>query len=107
MGAGVCEWSVEMDHVGFLRMTNKHILEKELLSDFGGTRPTNIIMHCTKNPIYVFPELQPCGIIPSEQLFPKIGLSIWLQQNRHTVPGNIYIAHRLHECGNWETEYYM
>jgi hypothetical protein len=39
LGAGVCEWSIEMDHVGFLRMTNKHIIEKELLSDFEGTGP--------------------------------------------------------------------
>ncbi len=36
---------------------------------------------------------------------PRIGLPIWLQQNRQTDPGNIYNS-PIHECENWETEHY-
>ncbi len=37
---------------------------------------------------------------------PRIGLPIWLQQYRQTVP-RIYINRALiHECGNWKTEHY-
>jgi hypothetical protein len=40
---------------------------------------------------------------------PRIGLPIWLQQNRQTDPGFtcIYVNRsQIHECGNWETEHY-
>jgi hypothetical protein len=43
-----------------------------------------------------------CGLIPnsyihvsvSDLYIPRIGLPIWLQQNRQADPGNIEIAHR-------------
>jgi hypothetical protein len=45
-------------------------------------------MHCTENPIYVFPEMK-------------------LQKKRQTDLGNIHINRsQIHECGNWETEHY-
>jgi hypothetical protein len=54
-------------------------------------------MHCIENLIYAFPEMKLRGIIPnsyvhvsvSELFIPRMGLSIWLQQNRQTDPGNI------------------
>jgi hypothetical protein len=53
--------------------------------------------HCTKNPIYVFPEMKLRGLIPnsyihvtvSDLYIPRIGLPIWLRQNKQTDPGNI------------------
>jgi hypothetical protein len=53
--------------------------------------------HCTENPIYVFPEMKLCGLVPSFYIHVsvsnlyilRIGLSIWMQQNRQTHPGNI------------------
>ncbi len=59
-------------------------------------------MHCTKNPIYVFPEMKLRGLVPSSYILvcvsdlyiPRICLSVWLQQNRHTDPGNIEITYR-------------
>jgi hypothetical protein len=49
------------------------------------------------------------GLFPSSYIYlsvsilytPRIGLPIWVQQNRQTDPGS-----QIHECGNWETEYY-
>ncbi len=51
----------------------------------------------TENPIYIFPEMKLCGLVPSfyirvsvsDLYIPGIGLPIWLQQNRQTDPGNI------------------
>jgi hypothetical protein len=56
-----------------------------------------VVVHCTENPIYVFPEKELRGISPnsyihvsvSDLYIPRIGPHIWLQQNRQTVPGNI------------------
>jgi hypothetical protein len=53
--------------------------------------------HCTENLIYVFPETKLHGLVPnsyihvsvSDLYIPRIGLPIWLQQNRQTDPGNI------------------
>jgi hypothetical protein len=53
---------------------------------------------CTENPIYVFPEMKLLGLAPNSYIhaslsnlyIPRIGLPIWLQQNRRTDPGNIY-----------------
>ena len=53
--------------------------------------------HCTGNPIYVFPEMKLRGLVPTSYIHvsvsglysPKIGLPIWLQQNRQTNSGNI------------------
>ncbi len=47
-------------------------------------------MHCTENPIYVFPEIKLRGLVPnsyipvfvSDLFSPMIGLPIWLQKNR-------------------------
>jgi hypothetical protein len=55
------------------------------------------IPHCTENPIYVFSEMKLCGLIlnsyihvsVSDLYIPRIGLPIWLQQNRQADPGNI------------------
>jgi hypothetical protein len=51
------------------------------------------LKHCTKNPIYVFPEMKLRGLVPNSYVHvsvrPRIGLPIWLQQNRQTDPGNI------------------
>ncbi len=54
-------------------------------------------LHCTENPIYVFPEIKLRGLIPnsyihvsvSDLYIPRIGLPKWLQQSRQTDPGNI------------------
>jgi hypothetical protein len=40
-------------------------------------------VHCTKNLIYVFPDMK------LRNLVPRIGLPIWLQQYRQTDHGNI------------------
>ncbi len=55
-----------------------------------------------QNLIYVFPEMNLRGRVPNpcihvsvgDVYIPRIGLPIWLQQNRQTDPRNIYIAHR-------------
>jgi hypothetical protein len=60
------------------------------------------LMHCTENPIYVFPDMKLCGLVPnsyihisvSDLYIPRIGLPIWLPQNRQTDPRNILIAYR-------------
>jgi hypothetical protein len=56
-----------------------------------------ICTHCTEYPTYVFPEIKLCGLVPdsyihvsvSDLYIPRIGLPIWLQQNRQTNPRNI------------------
>jgi hypothetical protein len=66
---------------------------------FGTTVGT---VRCTENTIYVFPKMKQGSLISnfyihvsvSDLYFPRIGLPIWLQQNRQTDPVNIYIAHR-------------
>jgi hypothetical protein len=53
--------------------------------------------HCTKKPIYVFPDMKLCGLIPNSYIYvsvsdfyiPRIGLPLWRQQNRQTDPGNM------------------
>ncbi len=62
----------------------------------------SFLLHWTENPIYVFPEMKLLGVIPNPCIhvsvsylyIPRIGLLIWLQQNRQTDHGNIHIAHR-------------
>jgi hypothetical protein len=59
-------------------------------------------IHCTENPIYVFPDMKLRGLIPnsyihvsvSDLYIHRIGLPILLQENMWTDPGNILIAHR-------------
>jgi hypothetical protein len=54
-------------------------------------------VHCTENPIYVFPGMNLRGHVPNSDIhvsvrdlyIPRIGLPIWLQQNRQTDPRNI------------------
>ena len=54
-------------------------------------------VHCTENPINVFPEIKLRGLVPNSYIhvsvrdlyIPRIGLPIWLQQNRQTYPWNI------------------
>ncbi len=54
-------------------------------------------LHWSENPIYVFPEMKLGGLVPNSYILvsvsdlhiPRIGLPIWLQQNRQTNPGNI------------------
>jgi hypothetical protein len=56
-----------------------------------------IVIHCTENPIYLFPEMILRGLVPnsyihvpvSDLYIPRIGLPVWLQQNRQTYPENI------------------
>jgi hypothetical protein len=53
--------------------------------------------HCTENLIYVITELKLRGLVPnsvSDLYIRRIGLPIWLQQNRSNNPGNKLIAHR-------------
>ncbi len=38
-------------------------------------------------------------------IYKYIGPHIWLQQNRQTDPGNMYLS-QIFECRNWETEQY-
>ncbi len=63
-----------------------------------------------KSDLWVFPEIKlfPNSYIHvsvSDPYIPRDGLPIWLQQNRQTDPGNILIAHRYMNGGNWETEH--
>jgi hypothetical protein len=59
-------------------------------------------LHCNANPIYVLPEKKLRGLSPnfhthvsvSHLYIPRISPHIFLQQNRQTDFGNIYIAHR-------------
>ncbi len=47
------------------------------------------------------------GLVPNFYIHVSVSdLCIPMIGPRQTDPGNIYIAHRLHECGNWETENY-
>jgi hypothetical protein len=60
-----------------------------------------LLLHCTENPIYVFPEVKLRGVDPNSYTHvsvsnlygPRIGLPIWLYQNRQTDPRNIKIPH--------------
>jgi hypothetical protein len=62
---------------------------------------SHLVLHCNKNPIYVFLFWEFCGLSPnfhihvsvSDLYIPKIGPHIWLRQNRQTDPGNISISH--------------
>jgi hypothetical protein len=62
-------------------------------------------MHCTENPIYLFPEKKLCGLVPnsyihvsvSDLYIPRMDLPIWMQQNRQTYCSQIHVG------GAWET----
>ncbi len=70
--------------------------------------------HCTENPIYVFPEINLCSLVPnsyiqvfvSDLYIPRIGLPIWLQQNNADGSWEYINCSQIHECGNWKTEHY-
>jgi hypothetical protein len=69
-------------------------------------------VHCNENLIYVFPEKELRGLSPkfhihvpvSDLYIPRIGLHIFLQQNRQTDCGGNEYIHRsqTHESGNWD-----
>jgi hypothetical protein len=67
------------------------------VNTFADTKLPFGIMHCTENPIYVFPEKVLLGLSPNSCIhvsasflyIPRIGSHILLQQNRQTDPGNI------------------
>jgi len=43
----------------------------------------------------------------SDLYLPRLSPHIFLQQNRQTDPGNIYVnLSQIYECRNWETEHY-
>ncbi len=54
-------------------------------------------IHCTENPNCVFSEMKLRDVVPnsytdvsvSDLYIPRIGMPIWLQQNRQTDPGII------------------
>jgi hypothetical protein len=60
------------------------------------------VLHCKENPICVFPEKELRGLSPNFHIrvsvrdlyIFRIGSHIFLQQNRPSDRGNIYIAHR-------------
>ncbi len=64
-------------------------------------------MHCTENPIYVFPEKELRDLSPNSFIHVSvsdlyilwISTHIWLQLNRQTNPGNIKISHRYMSVG--------
>jgi hypothetical protein len=57
----------------------------------------NVVIHCTENPIYVFPDMKLCSLVPNSYFHVSVTdlynagtrLVIWLQKNRHSGPGNI------------------
>ncbi len=56
------------------------------------------VLHCTKNPIYVLPEMKLGDLAPnsyihvsvSDLYIPRIGLPIWLHQNKFRLNLGIY-----------------
>jgi hypothetical protein len=67
------------------------------------------MMHCTKNPIYVFPELKLHNLVPN---FPTFCKQFIYSQDRSAYlaaakKGREYInCSQVHEYDNWETEHY-
>jgi hypothetical protein len=63
--------------------------------EYDGRQMTLCAVH--ENPIYVSPEMKLRGFVPNTYIrvsvidlyILRIGLPIWLQQNRKTNPGNI------------------
>jgi hypothetical protein len=57
--------------------------------------PLNLLLHCSENPIYVFPVLKLCGLVPNSYIhvsvsdfyIPRIGLPIWLQKKGRPLLG--------------------
>jgi hypothetical protein len=74
-----------------------------------------IVMHCTENLIYVFPEVKLRGLIPNFYIHEFVS-------DLYTFPGSVCLfgcsriladrsceyvnRSQIHECGNWETEHY-
>jgi hypothetical protein len=65
-------------------------------------------VHCTENPIYVFPEMELPVLVPNSYIhvsgrdlyIPRIGLPICLQQNRQTDSQELKNRSQIHECRN-------
>jgi hypothetical protein len=75
------------------------------------TARTTDLLHCKENTIYVFQEKELRGlslnlhihVSVSDLYILWIGPHIFLQQNRQTNRGNIYLNRpQTHECGNWD-----
>jgi hypothetical protein len=70
-----------------------------------------LLVHCTENPIYVFPEMKLRGLVTNSYIYvsesdlyiPRIILPIWLQRNRQSRSWEYLPRSQIHECGNWET----
>ncbi len=65
--------------------------------------------HCNENPVHVFPEKELRSLslnfhihVSVSDLYPKIYPHIFLQQDRQTAPGNIWIAHIWIWMWNWD-----
>jgi hypothetical protein len=65
-------------------------------------------MHCTQNPIYVFPEMKLRGLVPNSYIHVSLSYlyipSLCSQIGRPIL--EIYKSLTVHECGKWETEHY-
>ncbi len=69
------------------------------LSNCSDTVSTYLYLHCTENPIYVFPEMKLRGLVPNTYIhvsvrviyIPRIGTPIWLQQNVKRKKGGLVI----------------
>ncbi len=61
--------------------------------------PLNLLLHCSENSIYVFPEIKLRSLVPNSYIHVSVSnfhisrncLSIWLQQNRQSDPAHIYM----------------
>jgi hypothetical protein len=56
-----------------------------------GLANTGNILTCTENPIYVFPEMKLCRLVPNSYIHVSVSILyilslFWLQQNRQTNP---------------------
>ncbi len=64
-------------------------------SEEKGKRMQDHEVHCTKNPIYIFPETKLRGLVPNSYInvsvsvlyIPRIGLPIWLQKIGRPILG--------------------
>ncbi len=54
----------------------------------------------------MFPEMKLCSLVPESTFMYLLGNYILLRLVLGRLIVGIYIASQIHECGNWETEYY-
>jgi hypothetical protein len=97
----------EEAYLVFLSSYSGHKPPPTLALTVSGTRSFSLSYscfprHCNEKNAYVFPEKELRGLSPNFHIhvsvrdlyIPGIGPQIFLQQNRQTDPGNIYIARR-------------